>query len=76
MPNVSIGMIISQKTHINPGPNLLNMGIKPGFANKTLLLNEPDEEVAEYLRIQAEKFHKSDTQVINDLVHEKPAVAV
>jgi hypothetical protein len=57
-----------------PGPNLLKLGIKPGFAHKALLLNELDEEVAEYLRVQAEMFHKSQTQVINDLVHEKLAV--
>jgi hypothetical protein len=59
-----------------PGPNLLKLGIKPGFAHKALLLNELDEEVADYLRKQAEMFHKSQIQVINDLVHEKLAVGV
>jgi hypothetical protein len=59
-----------------PGPNLLKLGIKPGFAHKALFLNELDEEVADYLREQAERFHKSQTQVINDLVHEKLAVGV
>jgi hypothetical protein len=29
---------------------------------------------AEYLRTQAQKFHKSQTAVINDLIHEKLAV--
>jgi hypothetical protein len=61
---------------VEPGPNLLKLGIKPGFAHKALLLNELDEEVAEYLRTQAERFHKSQTQVINDLVHEKLAVGI
>jgi len=58
------------------GPNLLKLGIKPGFANKALFLSELDEEVIEYLALQAEKFQKSHTQVINDLVHEKLAVGV
>jgi len=57
-----------------PGPNLLELGIKPGFASKILLLNELDKEVAEYLNLQAKQFHKSKIQVINDLVHEKLAV--
>ena len=59
-----------------PGPNLLKQGVKPGFAHNTLLLNELDHEVAEYLRTQANTFHKSQTQVINDLIHEKLAVGV
>jgi len=57
-----------------PGPNLLKLGINPGFANKALQLSELDKEVFEYLCVQAERFHKSHTQVINDLVHEKLAV--
>jgi hypothetical protein len=35
-----------------------------------------DKEVFSYLCVQAEKFHKSHTQIINDLVHEKLAVGV
>jgi hypothetical protein len=54
----------------------LDLGIKPGFAHKALLLHGLDKEVAEYLRVQAETFHKSQTQVINDLFHEKLAVGV
>jgi hypothetical protein len=57
-----------------PGPNLLEQGIKPGFAHNTLLLNGLDREVTEYLRKQAAAFHKSQIQIINDLVHEKLAV--
>jgi len=57
------------------GPNLLKLGIKPGFVNKSLQLSELDKDVFLYLCVQAEKFHKSHTQVINDLVHEKLAVA-
>jgi len=58
------------------GPNLLKLGIKPGFANKSLQLNELDKEVIAYLCVQAERFHKSHTQIINDLVYEKLAVGV
>jgi hypothetical protein len=59
-----------------PGPNLLKQGVKPGFAHNTLLLNELDRDVAEYLRIQAQTAHKSRIEVINDLVREKLAVGV
>jgi hypothetical protein len=59
-----------------PGPNLLKLGIKPGLVNKSLQLNELDKEAFTYLCVQSEKFHKSHTQVINDLIHEKLAVGV
>ena len=59
-----------------PGPNLLKHGVKPGFAHNTLLLNELAPEVSEYLRTQAEAYHKSQTEVINDLVREKLAVVI
>lgn len=59
-----------------PGPNLLKFGVKPGFANNTLLLNDLDHEVAEYLRNRAKTLHKSQAQVINELVYEKMAVGV
>jgi len=52
----------------------LKQGIKPGFAHNTLLLSELDQDAAEYLRTQAQLFHKSQTAVINDLIHEKLAV--
>ena len=55
------------------GPNLIKMGVKPGFAHNTLLLNELDKEVAEYLNIQAKSYHKSQIERINDLVREKLA---
>ena len=57
-----------------PGPNLMKLGIKPGYANRTLVLTELDDEVTAYLRLQKEKFHKSHTQVLCELVHEKLAV--
>jgi len=57
-----------------PGPNLLKLGIKPGFVNEALQIRELDEEVFAYLCVQAERFHKSPIQVLNDLVHEKLAV--
>ena len=57
-----------------PGPNLLNQGIKPGFAHNTLLLSELDREVAEFLKARAKMFRKSQIEVINDLVREKMAV--
>jgi hypothetical protein len=59
-----------------PGPNLVEQGVKPGFARNTLLLSELDREVAEYLRSRAEAAHKSQTAIINDLVHEKLAVGI
>jgi hypothetical protein len=58
------------------GPNLLKLGIKPGEARNTLLLKNLDRDVIEYLRSQAAAAHKSQTAIINDLVHEKLAVGV
>ena len=58
------------------GPNLLKLGVKPGFAHNALFLNELDKEVAEYLQTQAKVFHKSQIEIINELVHEKLAVGV
>ena len=56
---------------LKPGPNLLKMGVKPGFAHKTMLLSELDPKVAEYLRTQARLLDKSQAEIINDLVREK-----
>ena len=56
------------------GPNLMDLGIKPGMGNKILMLNQLDKEVAAYLRTQAETLHKSSIQIINELVREKIAV--
>ena len=64
------------KNPVHLGPDLVKLGVKPGYAHKALLLHELDEEVAEYLRMQSEALHKSQTQVINDLVHEKLAAVV
>ena len=61
---------------VEPGPNLLKLGVKPGFVSKVLFLNELDKEVSDYLHAQAKKFHKTQTQIINDLVHEKLAESV
>jgi hypothetical protein len=58
-----------------PGPNLLKQGVKPGCARNTLLLNELDRDVAEYLRTRAQAAHKSQAEVINDLVREKMALS-
>jgi hypothetical protein len=59
-----------------PGPNLLKQGVKPGFARDTLLLNELDQDIAEYVRVQARTTHKSLARVINDLIREKIAIAL
>jgi hypothetical protein len=59
------------KNTFDPGPNLLKLGVKPGFARNTLLLSELDREVAEYVRTQAQTTHKSQARVINDLIREK-----
>jgi len=72
--NTGIGHIIDNT--VEPGPNLLKLDIKPGLASKTMVLNELDDAVVEYLRGQADKFHKSHSQVINNLVNEKLAVSV
>ena len=61
---------------VEPGPNLLKLGIKPGYVNKALQLSELDKDVVIYLCTQAERFSKSYAQVINDLVHEKLAASV
>jgi hypothetical protein len=61
---------------VHLGPDLAKLGIKPGFAHNYLPLNELDNDVMEYLRNQAAAFHKSQIQIINDLVHEKLAVGV
>jgi hypothetical protein len=58
------------------GSDLVKQGVKPGFAHNTLLLNGLDQEVTEYLQKQAATFHKSHTQIINELVREKLAVGV
>jgi len=54
-----------------PGPNLLKLGVKPGFVHNTLLLDELDKEVAEYLYSKSKEFHKTKIEIINDLVREK-----
>jgi hypothetical protein len=60
---------------VEPGPNLLKLGIKPGFVNKSLQLSELDKDVFAYLSVQSEKFHKSYTQVINNLVNENGLIS-
>ena len=62
------------KNPVNLGPDLVKFGIKPGFAHKYLPLSELDHDVMEYLHKQASIFHKSQMQIINDLVREKIAV--
>ena len=62
------------KNTFEPGPNLLKQGVRPGSAQNTLLLSDLDSEVADYLRERAKVFHKSQVEVINDLVREKLAV--
>ena len=64
------------KNVFEPGPNLLKQGVKPELAHNTLLLNELDRDVAEYLSVQAKVFYKSQTAVINDIIREKLAVGV
>jgi len=64
------------ENNFQPGPNLLKQGVMPGFAHNTLLLSELDIEVAEYLFAQAKRFHKSQVEIINDLVREKLAVCM
>jgi hypothetical protein len=63
------------KNPVHLGPDLAKLGIKPGFAHNYLpFINELDHDVIEYLRKQSTAFHKSQIQIINDLVREKLAV--
>ena len=62
------------KNPVHLGPDLVKLGVKPGFAHDYLPLNELDQDVMEYLYKQSTTFHKSKIQIINDLVHEKLAV--
>jgi len=64
------------KNPVKLGPDLVKLGIKPGFAHNTLLLDELDKESIEYLRTQAQKSQKSQTAVINDLIREKLAAGM
>ena len=65
------------KNTFEPGPDLSKLGIKPGFAHNYLpFLKELDPDVIEYLRKQSAVSHKSQMQIINDLVREKLAVSV
>ena len=65
------------KNDYEPGPNLMKLGIKPGFAHKYLpLLKKLDRDILEYLCNQAAASHKTGMQVISDLVREKLAVTV
>jgi len=57
-----------------PGVNLLDFGVKPGFAHSTILLSDLDTEVANYIKTCAKTFQKSQIQIINELVKEKLAV--
>jgi hypothetical protein len=59
------------KNAFEPGPNLLKQGVKPGFAHNALLLSELDQDVAEYVRSEAEAAHTSLIKVINNLIREK-----
>jgi hypothetical protein len=67
--------ITNTENPVHLGPDLSKLGIKPGFAHNYLpFINELDNDVVEYLRKQSTAFHKSQIQIINDLVHEKLAV--
>ena len=59
-----------------PGPNLLKLGVKPGFVTSTLLLTDLAPEVAAYLRAQTKTLHKSLAEIINDVIREKLAIDV
>ena len=67
--------ITKEKIHL--GPDLLKLGIKPGFAHNYLpFLNDLDHDVMEYLSRQAAISHKSQMQIINDIVREKLAAGI
>ena len=62
------------KNIFETGQNLLKLGVKPGFAYKTLLLNKLDKDMVEYLFMQAKTYQKTQIEIINELVREKLAV--
>ena len=64
------------KNPVKLGPDLVKHGIKPGFAHHYLPLSKLDLDVVEYLRKQAAISHKSQIQIINDLIREKLAVSI
>jgi hypothetical protein len=66
---------ITQNT-VYLGPDLVKQGIKPGFAHKHLPLNKLDIDVMEYISKQAAISHKSEIQIINEIVREKFAVGI
>jgi hypothetical protein len=66
----------NDKNPVQLGPNLVKLGIKPGFAHEYLLLKELDKDVLEYLCKKSAEFNKSKIQIINDLIREKLAVSV
>ncbi|MDR0444275.1 MAG: hypothetical protein LBH44_12820 [Treponema sp.] len=66
--------ITNPENPVHLGPNLIKLGVKPGFAHDYLPLNKLDSDVTEYLRKQAAAFHKSQIEIINDIVREKLAV--
>jgi hypothetical protein len=53
------------------GPDLVRQGVKPSFALKHIPLNKLDIDVKEYLSKQAAISHKSEIQIINDIIREK-----
>ncbi|MCL2181483.1 MAG: hypothetical protein FWB83_10195 [Treponema sp.] len=62
------------ENNFEPGQNLLELGVKPGFAHNILLINELDKEAAEYLFLKSKEFHKTKIEIINELIREKIAV--
>ena len=64
------------KNPVQLGPDLVKLGVKPGFAHEYLPLNKLDHDVMEYLRKQAITFHKSQIEIINELVREKLAIGI
>ncbi|GHT55483.1 hypothetical protein FACS1894109_02130 [Spirochaetia bacterium] len=58
------------------GPNLLKLGIKPGEVRNMLLLRNMDRDVVDYVRSQAAAAHKSQTEIVNEIIHEKIAVGI
>jgi hypothetical protein len=64
------------KNTFEPGPNLLKQGICPGFARTALLLSDLDPEAAEYLRTQAVATHRTQAQIIGELIRKELKAAV
>jgi hypothetical protein len=61
---------------IEPGPNLVEQGVRPGFAHTTLVLSGLDSDVIDYLRAQAAATRRTQAQIVGDLIRKELKAAM